>query len=177
MIPGTFSAKKKVGIASETTRKNSTNNLFRTSNRSLLPIELNPWQGGPPIIPARFFLFRPNRRFNDWPLTPAMSELRCIVLGKLRLWAEMVFGSTSIAPRTANPALEEPRLRPPTPQNRSTMPRGTVLSSVSGLDETTCYRLNAKQILELLISIWRFGIDPVVRANNLWSLRTVWPSL
>ena len=118
IMPGTFSARKNFGSTSDTMRKKSTNSALRASCRLPFPMKLNPWHGGLPMTPSTFS--RPSRRFSDCPVRPAMSSFMWVVPGKFRLWALRALGSTSTAPRTANPARAEPRLSPPTPQKRST---------------------------------------------------------
>lgn len=51
-IPRTFSITKNLGLKYLTNLTNSINKLFLGSFLSLFPLNENPWQGGPPIIPS-----------------------------------------------------------------------------------------------------------------------------
>jgi len=95
------------------------NNRFRGSVELLFPIQLNPWQGGPPTTPARLRPVLPRTFLSRSPVSVETSSSRWRVFGKLSRCVPIASGSFSTAQQTENPARAAPRLSPPAPLNKS----------------------------------------------------------
>ena len=116
--PLTFSITKNSGETSFTILQYSKYSLFRGSSISLFPTVLNPWQGGPPIMPTTL-LNSPTRRFNSSRVKLCTSRQTATFFSLLWLYVFTASAHISTAKTGSNPAISKPRDIPPQPQNRS----------------------------------------------------------
>src|SRR5579884_355033 len=116
--PSTFSMINQVGLTEVTISTKFLSNAFLGSAQSLVPAELNPWQGGPPTT-----------RSSSDGVSRACSNSSCgrifnksadhtVSRPRLRAYVSQASSSTSTANVTSNPACLSPRLHPPQPENK-----------------------------------------------------------